>query len=68
MTRAEGSWRFLPISEIFPSKVYFIISENPSKEEESYCKQRGINSYIGKPFNKSEVLRKLKYIIQKKQA
>jgi signal transduction histidine kinase/CheY-like chemotaxis protein len=45
-----------------------IISENPSKEEESYCKQRGINSYIGKPFNKSEVLRKLKYIIQKKQA
>ena len=45
-----------------------IISENPSKEEENYCKQKGVNSYIGKPFVKAEVLRKLKYILQKKQA
>ncbi|WP_055436044.1 hybrid sensor histidine kinase/response regulator [Lacinutrix algicola] len=45
-----------------------VISENPSKEEEAYCKQRRVNSYIGKPFVKAEILRKLKYIIQKKQA
>ena len=45
-----------------------IISDKPSKEEENYCKERRVNSYIGKPFDKAEVLRKLKYIIQKKQA
>ncbi|AUC82703.1 ATP-binding protein [Lacinutrix sp. Bg11-31] len=45
-----------------------VISENPSKEEENDCKQRSVNSYIGKPFDKAEILRKLKYIIQKKQA
>ena len=45
-----------------------VISESPSKEEEHYCKERRINSYIGKPFNNAEVIRKLKYIIQKKQA
>ena len=45
-----------------------ILSENPSKKEENYCKERGINSYISKPFDKAEILRKLKYIIQKKQA
>ena len=45
-----------------------IISDNPSKEQEEYCRDNKINSYIGKPFDKAKVLRKLKYIIQKKQA
>ncbi|WP_452224064.1 ATP-binding response regulator [Lacinutrix chionoecetis] len=54
--------------EHFNNIPIVVISENPSKEEEHYCKERRINSYIGKPFNKEEILRKIKYIQQKKQA
>lgn len=45
-----------------------ILSEKPSKKEEAYCKERRVNSYIGKPFDKSEIIRKIKYILKKKQA
>lgn len=45
-----------------------IISNNPSVEEEHHCKQKRINSYIGKPYDQEEIIRKLKYIIKKRQA
>ena len=62
--------RYIRYSEYstFSNIPIIVVSNNPSKEEESYCKKRRINSYIGKPFNKEEVLRKIKYLLQKKQA
>jgi len=54
--------------ELFNKIPITIISNKPSKEEERYCKEHKINSYIGKPFDKKEVIRKIKYIQQKKQA
>ncbi|WP_290700744.1 ATP-binding protein [Lacinutrix sp.] len=42
-----------------------IVSNNPTAAEEHHCKQKRINSYIGKPFNQDEIIRKLKYIIKK---
>jgi len=56
--------RALEIDSI--SRTPIIITSNaPSKEEENYCKGRGINSYVGKPYNKPELLRKLKYFTKK---
>lgn len=45
-----------------------IISSKPSTQEEQYCKNKKINSYIGRPYNKAELLRKVKYNVKKKQA
>ena len=42
-----------------------IISRNPSKQEEQSCKRKKINSYIAKPYDKSELLRKVKYNVKK---
>ncbi|OIQ23306.1 ATP-binding protein [Lacinutrix sp. MedPE-SW] len=45
-----------------------VLSTKPSKEEEQYCKNRKINSYVGKPYDKAELIRKINYNIKKKQA
>ncbi|WP_299884753.1 ATP-binding protein [uncultured Lacinutrix sp.] len=54
--------------ENFKQIPIMILSKHPSKEEEQYCKQRRINSYLGKPYDKDVLLRKIKYLIKKKQA
>lgn len=44
------------------------VSNTPSKIEEKLCKSKFINSYLGKPYNKQELLRRVKYLTTKKQA
>lgn len=60
--------RFIRFSKkLSYSKIPILaVSQKPTKEEEKMCKEKRINSYIGKPYNKPELLRKLNYLLRKK--